>query len=361
VQLLDATMHPADTASHTVCPSAPSEQHWAEQPVVARLWRANYIESQHRGAWVLADTSGAVVDGEGDWNQAVFPRSATKSLQALPLLESGAAERFGWSDDELALALASHHAEPMHVQRVTALLERHGLRVDNLQCGSQAPMNSKARRELLLAGERPTAAHNNCSGKHTGFLALARHLGADVERYLDPRSPGQLLVRAAVAQMSGVREHELHLGLDGCSAPTFHLPLVRLATALARVANPEGLEQPRKFACLRLARAVERFPELIGASTQSLCSDLARVSGGRLFPKLGTEAVYVVGIRGAGLGLAVKIDDGAYRAMNALVIDVLERTGHLSRAESDALAEWRAGPVKNWAGLEVGRLEVVRA
>lgn len=333
---------------------------WAEQPVLVRLWRAAHLESQHRGAWALVDTSGALVDGYGDWNQPVFPRSATKSLQALPLLETGAAERWGMGDDELALALASHHGEPMHVARVKAVLERLGLGVEHLQCGTQPPLNSQARRELLVRGERPSALHNNCSGKHVGFLALARGLGADVAHYLDPHSPGQELVAAAVAEMSGVRQGELHVAIDGCSAPTFHLPLVRLATAIARVANPEGLGALRRSACLRLTRAAERFPELVGASTRSLCTDLLRATGGRLFPKLGTEAVYVVGIRGAGLGLAVKIDDGAYRAMNAVVIDVLQRAGQLSSAEADALDAWRAGPFKNWAGLEVGRLEVVR-
>ncbi len=340
----------------------PSETHqrWAEQPVLVRLWRAAHLESQHRGAWVLVDTSGAVRDGEGDWNQAVFPRSATKSLQALPLLESGAAEHLGFGDDELALTLASHHAEPAHVTRVATLLARLGLAPEHLQCGAQVPLSSSARRELLLRGERPSALHNNCSGKHAGFLALALHLGADPSSYLHFEAPGQRLVRDAVAQMSGARAGELDVAIDGCSAPTFHLPLVRLATALARVASPEGLHVERKRACERLTRAAERFPELIGASKQSLCTDLLRVSGGRLFPKLGTEAVYVVGIRGAGLGLAVKIDDGAYRAMNALVIDVLERLGYLSPDQSQALSSWRAGPVTNWAGHSVGRLEVLR-
>ena len=347
---------------HVHAPFEPSErqQQWAEQPVLVRLWRAAHLESQHRGAWVLVDASGAVRDGEGDWNQPVFPRSATKSLQALPLLESGAAERLGFGDDELALTLASHHAEPAHVTRVAKLLARLGLGPEHLQCGDQVPLSSSARRAMLLSGERPSALHNNCSGKHAGFLALALHLGADPASYLELDSPGQRLVRAAVAQMSGARAGELDVAIDGCSAPTFHLPLVNLATALARVANPDGLALERRRACERLTRAAERFPELIGASTQSLCTDLLRVSGGRLFPKLGTEAVYVVGIRGAGLGLAVKIDDGAYRAMNALVIDVLERTGHLTPDQAHALASWRAGPVKNWSGRTVGRLEVVR-
>ncbi len=349
-------------ASHRSAPThagaAPS-QSWPENPVLARLWRAGNVESQHRGAWVQVDTSGRVIDGEGDWNHPVFARSATKALQALPLLESGAAERFKFTDDELALALASHHGEEQHVRRIEALLQRLGLQPGDLQCGAQNPVDLDARKALTRSGARPTAVHNNCSGKHTGFLALALHLGVDKARYLDPEAAPQQMVRRAVEELSGARPGELSLAIDGCSAPTFRLPLARLATALARVANPEGLGEARRQACLRMTRAAERFPELIGGSTKSLCTDLLRASQGMLFPKLGTEAVYVVGIRGAQRGFAVKIDDGAYRAMNALVIDRLARAGHLSPSAVAQLGEWSAGPVKNWAGIDVGRLEVL--
>jgi L-asparaginase II len=334
-------------------------QGWPDNPVLARLWRGRHVESQHRGAWVLVDGSGAVIDGVGEWNQPVFPRSATKSLQALPLLESGAAERFGFGDDEVALTLASHHAEEIHVRRVAAMLARMGLSPADLQCGPQAPVDGETRRAMIKRGETPTAVHNNCSGKHVGFLALALHMGVDPKRYLDPTSASQRTVRAVVDEMSGVRPGELDLAVDGCSAPTFHLPLARLATAIARVANPADLAPVRRRACERLTNAAAQFPELIGASKHSLCTDLVRASGGRLFPKLGTEAVYVVGIRGADRGLAVKIDDGAYRAMNALVIELLARLGHLSRDAASRMGEWTAGPVKNWAGVEIGRLELV--
>jgi L-asparaginase II len=337
---------------------APGEP-WPDQPVLVRLWRGGRVESQHRGAWVVAEACGAVVDGQGDWNHPVFPRSATKSFQALPLIETGAAERFGFTDAELALALASHHAEPIHVRRVSVLLERLGLGIGHLQCGTQAPVDGDARRALVLAGERPTAVHNNCSGKHAGFLALALHLGIDPARYLDPDLPPQRLVRRAVEEMTGARPGELSVAIDGCSAPTFHLPLVRLAAGIARVANPEGLPRERRSACERLTAAAALYPELIGGTRRSLCTDLLRASGGKVFPKTGTEAVYVAGIRGAGRGLAVKIDDGSTRAMHALVSELLVRFGFLAPGQTSALAEWRAGPVRNWAGTEVGRLEIV--
>ncbi len=345
---------PLDSAAPQLAPPL-----WPDNPVLARVWRGRSVESQHRGAWVLVDTSGAVIDGAGDWHHPVFPRSATKSLQALPLIESGGAERFGFTDDEIAITLASHHAEDIHVRRVTGLLQRLGLDESHLLCGPQTPVDADARRTMLLRGEKPSKIHNNCSGKHVGFLALAQHFGVSVADYLDARGRPQLAVRSVVEEMSEVRPGELDVATDGCSAPTFHLPLTRLATAIARVANPDGLSPTRRRACERITRAAAAFPDLVGSTKHSLCSDLLRVTGGRLFPKLGTEAVYVVGLRGTGRGLAVKIDDGAYRAMNALVIELLTRFGALSSLEASGLTEWRAGGIKNWAGLDIGRLEIL--
>ncbi len=342
-------------------PAAPTadDPSWPENPVLARIWRDRHVESQHRGAWVLVDPAGGVVDGAGDASHPVFARSSIKSLQALPLLESGAADRFGYGEDELALALASHNGEPCHTERVARILARLGLQTSHLQCGPQPPGDSEAREALVRSGAAPSALHNNCSGKHAGFLALALHLSVDPARYLDPESASQELVRTAVGEMAGTEPGELTSAVDGCSAPTFRLPLVRLATAITRVANPEGLAASRRAACERMTRAVAAWPELIAGTRKRLCTDLARASGGRLFPKVGGEAVYVVGVRGAGRGLAVKIDDGSSRGLAAVVVELCRRLGYLSTAESEALEAWRERSLKNWAGREVGRVEVV--
>jgi L-asparaginase II len=331
---------------------------WPDNPVLALLWRGAHVESQHRGAWVLVDRSGTVRAGAGDSSQPVFARSSVKSLQALPLIESGAAARFAFSDAEIALALASHGGEPRHVEGVAALLKRLGLSEADLQCGPQPPLDPAARSALEGAGLAPSPLHNNCSGKHAGFLALALHLGADPARYLDPDGPPQRRVREAVLAMALARPGEVTLAVDGCSAPTFRLPLERLATALARVADPADLPPERREACERMGTAVARHPELI-AGTKRLCTDLARATGGRIFPKVGGEAVYALGVRGAGLGLAIKVDDGSSRALAPLVVELLARLALLSPSELEALSAWRPGPLYNWAGLEVGRLEVV--
>jgi L-asparaginase II len=332
---------------------------FADNPVLVRLRRGAHVESQHRGAWVLVDSAGAVLDGAGEWDFPVFARSSVKSFQALPLLETGAGERFAYSEAELALALASHNAEEQHTSRVRALLERLGLDSCALQCGPQPPGDPAARRALAERGEEPTALHNNCSGKHAGFLALALHLGGGPERYLDPRSESQRLVRKAVLEITGTPTDELGDAIDGCGAPTFRLPLTRIATGFARIANPSGLPPERRRACEAMLRAVEHHPELIAGRHQRICTELARLSGGRLFPKIGGEAVYGVGVRGLDRGLAIKMDGGSARGLHALLVRLLERFELLDADGIRSLETWRARTLMNWGGLPVGSTEVL--
>ncbi|HVS18328.1 MAG TPA: asparaginase [Planctomycetota bacterium] len=343
--------------SSTATPPEPAP--WPENPVLTQVWRGGHVESQHRGAWVLVDTAGSVLDGAGDAEQPIFARSSLKSLQALPLVESGAADRFELGEEGLALALASHNAEPCHTACVERVLARLGLSPDDLRCGPQPPGDADTRRALARDGRPPGRVHNNCSGKHAGFLALTRHLGADPRGYLDPDGPTQRAVRAAVAEMTGLAPESLYGGIDGCSAPTFRMPLSRLATAIARVANPEGLAPERRAACERMQRAVARHPHLIAGNRRRLCTDLARAGGGTLFPKLGGEAVYVIGAVGRDRALAIKVDDGSARGFQALALELCRRLGWLDAGQLEALAAWRAGPLTNWAGEPVGRVEVV--
>ncbi len=332
---------------------------YPENPVLVRAWRGDWVESQHRGVWALTDSSGRLIDSAGDAEAKIFARSSLKSLQALPLIESGAAEHFGLSDAEIALALSSHNAESCHTRVVVGLLSRLGLSAEALKCGPQPPSDSRARAELERLGEKPTGLHNNCSGKHAGFLCLARHLGVDPARYLDPAERVQRAVREAVESMTGVMPGELSVAVDGCSAPTFRMPLIRLATAIARVSNPERLAPARRTACERMLEAAGQHPELIGGNHRRLCTDLSRVTKGRLFPKIGGQAVYVVGARGMDRALAIKIDDGETRGLHPLVVALCERFGFLTEGEVRELQPWRASAQRNWAGIEVGRLEVL--
>ncbi|MEM7306756.1 MAG: asparaginase [Planctomycetota bacterium] len=327
-------------------------------PTLVEVWRGGAIESVHRGAWVLTDGAGNTLEGAGDWETPIFTRSSIKALQALPLLTSGAAERFSFDHADLALAVSSHNGEPCHTERAAAILGRVGLDVGDLRCGPQTPGDPATRRSLTESGDRPTALHNNCSGKHSGFLALADHLGIEHRHYLAPDAEGQVLIRRAIAVMSDVDEADLVPAIDGCSAPTYRLPLRNLATAFARLTAPTGLDTQLAAHCRRLCDAVAQHPELIAGTHKRLCTDLARVTAGRLFPKIGAEAVYVIGVRDADRALAVKVDDGDRRGLHALVLALIERLGLAGADELDALQAWRPGPLKNYAGLDVGRIEV---
>jgi len=336
-----------------------SENGYPENPVLLRYRRGSHVESVHRGTWVLVDGSGAILAGEGAFDEPFFARSSVKAFQALPLLDTGAAEHFSFDDEELTLALASHEGEPCHTDVVRRVLARLGLDETYLRCGPQQPGDARTRLALRVSGTPAGAIHNNCSGKHAGFLALALHLGVEPERYLDPDSEGQVLVRETLAEFTGLAADGLQAGIDGCSAPTFRVVLSGLATAFARLSSPDGLPPRRREQCRRLTAAVAHHPVLLAGSRNRLCTDLVRASEGRLFPKLGAEAVYAVGIRGADRALAVKVDDGALRAVNAFVPALLRWLGFLDDAEHEALGRWTELTLRNRAGLEVGRIEPV--
>lgn len=329
-----------------------------ENPVLVEVRRSGRVESQHRGAWARVDPAGDLVEGFGDVDRAHFARSTIKSLQALPLLETGAADAFELGPRGIALALASHNAEHAHTRPVADLLSRLGLDVDALQCGAQPPGAPEVRAELKETGAAPTALHNNCSGKHAGFLTLARHLGSDPADYLDPESPVQRAVKGAVAEMCDVDVDSLEYGVDGCSAPTFLLSVRQLATGFARVADPSGLTAERADAARRMTAAVADHPNLIAGDYKRLCTDLARVTHGRLFPKIGAEGMYCVGNTATGEGFAVKLDDGQARGLHAATVGLLERFGWLDADESDALRGWRSRQLTNWAGREVGSVTI---
>ena len=339
--------------------SSSGQEALPESPVLVRLWRGGFVESQHRGAWCVLESTGELIEGGGDVDHPFFVRSSIKSLQALPLLEGGAAAAVGLTDEELSLALASHNAEACHTGTVSGLLSRLKLSVEELQCGAHVPGDSNARLLLANSGGEPTALHNNCSGKHAGFLALSQYLGAPTAEYLAPDGAVQSLVRSAIAEMCGLEAASLTRGTDGCSAPTYRLPLRALALAFARVVEPSGLTPQRRSACEQMLSAVAANPILIAGSRGRLCTELSRVTAGRLFPKIGAEGIYAVGDRASGRALAVKIEDGGRRALHALVVTLLERYEMVNAEEARALEAWQKQELKNYAGLSVGHTEVV--
>ncbi len=343
--------------------SSMSPRHdFAENPILVSLRRGRFVESAHRGAWVVTDGAGQVQAGAGEFAEPIFARSAVKCLQALPLIESGAAERFGYTQPELALALSSHNGESQHTRLAAGVLERLGMGADALQCGKSPAGDRKTREAMLLAGETFGPLQHNCSGKHAGFLTLAKHMDVPAENYLADDSASQLAVREAVLQMTALTTDELTTAIDGCSAPTFRMPLSALARSFAvfsssdRAANSQGAT--RAQTCRTLMGAALAHPELIAGSEKRLCTALIQASEGRLFPKIGAEGVYAVGRVGHDQALAIKMDDGGLRGVNAACVGLLEHLGWLSSSAAQALEGYRSAVVLNAAKLEVGTLEV---
>jgi L-asparaginase II len=322
-------------------------------PILVEITRGPLVESVHRGAIAVSDARGALKLAIGDVESPTFPRSALKPIQAVPLVESGAADRFGLSDAELALACASHSGEPPHTERVAAWQARIGCSVADLACGPQRPLHEPTATAMILKGERWTPLHNNCSGKHTGFMTLARGLGAPVSGYQEVDHPVQRQVETTLKEMAGL-SGELPWGVDGCTVPNFALPLAALARAMAAIADSSGQPAARAQACARLLSAMTAHPELV-AGTGRACTVLMRQAPG-IAVKTGAEGVYIAILPALGLGAALKIDDGAKRASETVLAALLIALGAVKNeghARSLALA-----PVLNTRGVAIGERRV---
>lgn len=324
-------------------------------PALVEVTRGNMVESLHRGRVAVVDTDGHLVAGWGDVEAPVYPRSAIKPIQALQLVESGAADHFALTARELALACASHSGEDTHTRAVAAWLSRIGLDDEALGCGVHWPKNNVASRALARAGEEPTALHNNCSGKHAGFLTTAVHLGETPDGYTAPGHPTQRRWHADLAALSGANLSHAHHGIDGCGIPVVALPLAALARAFAHFADPGRLEAGRADAIARLRAAVAAEPLMI-AGTGRLCTDLASAFGGDLLAKVGAEGVYVAALPRLGYGIAIKADDGATRAAQAALLAVLDHLGAIDERRRRVLGDWIDRPLRNRAGRVVGSI-----
>ena len=313
-------------------------------PVLATVSRGEVIESRHRGALAVVE-NGRLVAAFGDVATPVFCRSSTKPFQALPALERKLPERLGFSARERAMMIASHAGSQRHVEVVQAMLASGGFQEHDLQCGPHVPYDKASAYELIKAGHRPSRLHNNCSGKHAGFLHLTRELGERPAEYLEPETRAQRLVRAGIAEMAEVPDTTLLPAIDGCGAPTYQLPLQALAHAFARLANPEPLGPVRASACRSMLDAITQEPFFLAGQGQ-LTTALVEALPGRIFPKNGAEGVYAFGVPGRGLGCAVKIDDGHERGYFPVVLEVLLRLGVLPRLP-EALAEYHRVPLYN--------------
>lgn len=320
-------------------------------PIFVELTRGGIVESRHSGSLAITRADGSMLATLGDTQHLVFPRSAVKSLQAIPLLETGAADRLGFGKAEIALACASHSGTPRHVDVARGMLARAGLDETALGCGAQEPVHEASARALFKAGQAPGQLNNNCSGKHSGMLATCVHCGDPVSGYLDLEHPHQRRIHKVLSEMTGAAVGQAHVGIDGCSAPNWPLPLASMASAFARMITGEGLSADRAAVCRRITDACMSAPEFV-AGPGRMDTRVMTALPGRVFMKTGAEGVYCGALPERGLGFAVKIDDGNKRASEA-VVEAL-----LVRLVSGARDLGALGPIRNWRGTQTGVTQI---
>lgn len=331
-----------------------------DNPILVEVTRGALVESRHAGALAVVDADGASMLALGDVECRVFPRSAVKALQALPLVSSGIADKFGLTDAEIALACASHSGEPEHVRTAAAMLAKAGQTDGCLECGTHWPMGDAASRALAAEHGRPGPLHNNCSGKHAGFVCLACGLDEAPKGYVMPGHRVQQVVRAALEDVTGASHGEDVRGVDGCSIPTYAVPLTALAYGFAKFGTGTGISYGCVAAAKRIRSAVAAHPFMV-AGTGRFDTRLMEALGSRVFVKTGAEGVHCAVLPEVGLGIAIKCDDGAKRAAEVTMATLIRRLIPLEgkeRAVVDALADQK---LVNWNGIEVGEVRAAEA
>lgn len=335
-------------------------------PVLVEIRRGDIIESQHHGAIVATDSFGHIVARLGNVDLLTSTRSTIKPIQAIPLVTSGAADRYEITTRELAVACASHNGDPIHTEAASQILARAGLDESALMCGEQRPYGEETAREIECRGGSFNQLHNNCSGKHAGMLMTAVHRGLATEDYISPAHPVQRAILSVFTEVAGL-DGEPPTAIDGCSAPTFGVPLKSLAAAFARLVSQQGLpggaDAKTGEAMKRIVDAMIAHPEMIGGEGE-FDTELMRAARGKLVAKIGAEAAYSVGVLPSkryprGLGLALKIEDGTKRAIEPAVVEALAQLGVLDDAELSRLSKFHRPVIKNHRKISVGEMRPV--
>jgi len=328
--------------------------------ILAKVIRGETVESIHRGHLHIIDGKGRELVNIGDAETIAFIRSSAKPFQAIPFLTSGAADKFGFAENEIALACASHSGERMHTELAAQMLEKVNLSENDLRCGAHLPFSEKRAAEMLRNGETPSQLHNNCSGKHAAMLAFAKHIGADIKTYDLLENPIQQAILEIVARFTETPKNEIPTAIDGCCAPNFALSVRAMAKSfLNLIVPPESFDNDLKNACQRIVSAMLNFPELVGGS-ERLDTMLMEAKRGKFISKIGAEGVWICGVLPSkkyphGLGISMKIEDGDDKRARAVVsVEVLRQLGIF---ENETLANISPLPILNRCGEAVGRVE----
>lgn len=322
---------------------------------LVQVFRGDLVESVHRGHIAVVNASGDLLYSVGNPLEVIYARSSMKPLQAIPLVETGAAEHFNFNHADLSLACASHNGEDQHTERVLSILERADLSISNLQCGTHSPRSDLAYETLIKEGKDVTAIYNNCSGKHSGMLATAKYMNETLNDYYKVGHPVQMRIIKAISDLTEVQENEIEIGIDGCGVPVHGLPLLNLALGFAKMADPRALPTKRQEAINKITTAMMVAPEMVGG-TDRFCTDFMRILDGRMFGKVGAEAVYCIGDKETGIGIAIKIEDGNGRATSPVAVEVLNQLGLLSKLQKEQLSSYHYPKLKNARKEQIGEL-----
>jgi L-asparaginase II len=328
--------------------------------ILANVIRGETIESIHRGHLAVVDGNRKTIASAGDPSAITYFRSAAKAFQAMPCITSGAADRYGFTEDEIAMACASHSGEKMHVERTKRMLDKIGMTEADLRCGTHLPFSTTESERMMRSGETPNQLHNNCSGKHAAMLAYAKHLDESLTDYENIEHPVQQAILKCVADFAEVAADEMAIGVDGCAAPNFATSITAMAVSfLNLVSRPAAFDEATRSACSRIVSAMINYPELIGGS-ERLDTKLMQAAPQKIISKVGADGVWLCGVLPAdayptGLGIALKIEDGDdMRARPVVAVDLLRKLGIMNETDLEDLSPML---LKNRRGDTVGRVE----
>lgn len=325
--------------------------------VLAKVYRSNLVESIHYGDLAIVDKYGNNVTSIGNSDYITYWRSAAKPFQALPVIFSGAAEKYGLEKEELAIMGASHNGEKEHVEVVEGILNKIGLDKSALLCGIHSPYHKPTAKLLYRSGEDPSELHNNCSGKHAGLLTLCQYYGWSIEDYLKPEHPVQQLILDVISEITDYPREKIYLGIDGCGVVVFGLPIKNMSYAYARLANPETLPEKYQEAAKIITKSMEDHPFFVAGSDR-FNTKLMEVSKNKLVAKMGAEGVFCIGVHGD-VGITLKISDGNSRAVPPVIVEILSQLGILNEKEIEQLQKYHKPDVLNNHKDKVGYIEPV--
>ncbi len=322
--------------------------------ILVKVYRDKLVESIHRGDIAVVDKSNKDLYGYGDNRKITYWRSAAKPLQVLPLIFTGVAEKYDFTEKELALMAASHSGEKIHTEVIKEILSKIGLDQTYLKCGIHPPIHKKTAREIWQAGEEPEPIHNNCSGKHCALLSLCKHYGWPLDSYYEINHPVQKLITKTISEVTEVKVNNIYYGEDGCGVIVFGLPIRNMAYAYARLANPQLLSPKYRDASRIITSCMEKYPEMV-AGTGRFNTELMKVTGNKLIAKSGAQGVFCIGVHDK-MGITIKVEDGNKRAIPPVVVQILSKLNIISTTEKKRLKKYRQPRVTNNLNHKVGEV-----